>query len=70
MTLQARKRGGDPWKDITEKQLAAICLELCGGGWTTSETRRAMTLQRRIIEGGQYRSRLGYEVRGVADGAN
>ena len=68
MKIQARKRGGDPWQEITEKQLAAICLELCGGGWTTSETRRAMVLQRKILDGGKYRSRQGYELRGVADG--
>jgi len=65
MTIQARRRGGDPWREITEKQLAAVCLELCGGGWTTSETRRAMALQRKILAGGEYRSRQGYEVRGI-----
>ena len=65
MILQARKRGGDPWQEITEKQLASICLELCGGGWTTSETRRAMDLNCTILAGGKFRSRKGYEIRGI-----
>lgn len=70
MNIQFRKRGGDQWQEITEKQLASVCLELCGGGWTASETRRAMILQRKILDGGKYRSRQGYEMRGLEHGAN
>ena len=68
MKLQARKRCGDPWRDITEEQLAAICLELCGGGWNTSETRRAMVLNRKILDGGKYHGAKGYQLQGVAGG--
>ena len=67
MILQARKRGGDPWQEITEDQLSDICLDLCGGGWNTSETRRAMVLRSRILAGGKFRSLKGYQLQGVAD---
>ena len=68
MKLQARKRAGDPWRDITEDQLADICLSINGGGWTTSQTAKAMQLSRKIRDGGKYRSLSGFELRGAADG--
>ena len=34
------------------EKLAAICLQICGGGYTVSQTAQAMELQQKIIAKG------------------
>lgn len=35
------------------EKLAAICLQICGGGYTVSQTAQAMELQQKIIAKGK-----------------
>lgn len=42
-------------KTISEKSLASLCIEGAGGGYTTQQVAKAMEIQHRLIEGGEYK---------------
>ncbi len=42
----------DQVKVLDDDRLARLCLELAGGGWTTGQTRQAMTIQHRLVTNG------------------
>ena len=42
---------GSITKDLTEDQLASLCLELNGGGYNEDQTRAAIEFQRNLLDG-------------------
>lgn len=44
-------KGCNVTHEITEEQLAEICVELCGGGYTYHQTQNAIVMQRDLLDG-------------------
>ena len=42
--IEISKRGA-PTKTFNDALLSHVCLQICGGGWTASQTANAMILQ-------------------------
>jgi len=38
-------------QEVTEKQLAEICIRICGGGYTVEQTMNALAFQRQLLDG-------------------
>jgi len=51
ITITNAKTKAEIKETISEKQLAEICLNACGGGYNTEETAKAMNLQSQLIDG-------------------
>jgi hypothetical protein len=50
MKFQARPKGGE-WIDRREETIEHFALQRCGGGWTTSQTAKAMAMMASIRAG-------------------
>ena len=40
-------------RTFPNEKLAEVCLQLCGGGWTAAQTKKAMALQAKVLETGR-----------------
>ena len=58
MTGTIKGKRGVYEMELTDDQLATACLELCGGGYTNTQTAQAMILQRRVLDGETVRKRI------------
>lgn len=38
-------------EEMTQERLASFLIDLCGGGWNETQTRRAMDMQSRLYAG-------------------
>lgn len=49
--------------NIDEKQLASICVEMAGGGYTPEQVANAMTIQDTLITAGEYTLKSGVVIK-------